>query len=292
MGRRPDRLRTVVGMGNLAVDTDLVEIAPGTYQRALSDHWEIWGPNGGYVAGVALRAAQLHSGRVRPANATVHFLGVANFDDPVTATVRTQRQARQATSSAVQIAQGDRAILTAMVWAVDEGLDGLAHDDAPMPAVAPWSELPTLAERLAAEGVEGGSPYRFWDNFEQRPPSWIADWENRELGRPLYQNWMRYLDGGTATDPWDQAARLLLLVDLGAWPSIGRRHLDSNGWIAPSIDVSCEFHRPGTGDDWFLLQAESPHAGDGLIASHQQVWNDRGELLASGISHLLCRRLG
>ena len=279
-------------MGNLAVDTELVEIAPGTYQRTLSDHWEIWGPSGGYVAGIALRAAQLHSGRARPANATVHFLGVANFDDPVTVTARPQRLARQATSTAVQIAQGDRAILAAMIWAVDEGLDGLGHDDAAMPAVARWNELPTLAERLAAEGVEGRSPYRFWDNFEQRPPSWIADWENRELGRPLYQNWMRFLDGGAAVDPWEQAARLLLLVDLGGWPSIGRRHLDSNVWIAPSIDVSCEFHRPGAGDDWFLLQAESPHAGDGLIASHQQVWNDRGELLASGISHLLCRRLG
>jgi acyl-CoA thioesterase len=91
-------------------------------------------------------------------------------------------------------------------------------------------------------------------------------------------------------DPWEQAARLLLLVDLGAWPSIGRRHLDVEGWIAPSIDVSCEFHRPSSGDEWFLLQGESPHAGDGLIASHQQVWNDRGELLASGVSHLLCRR--
>ena len=33
----------------------------------------------------------------------------------------------------------------------------------------------------------------------------------------------------------------------------------------------------------------SPHSGDGLVASHQHVWNDRGELLASGISHLLCR---
>ena len=279
-------------MGDLAADTDLVETAPGTYQRTLSDHWEIWGPNGGYVAGVALRAAQLHSGRARPANATVHFLGVANFDDPVTVTAHTQRHARQATSTRIEIAQGDRAILTAMIWAVDADLGGLAHDDATMPDVPAWSDLPTLAERLAAEGVEGGSPYRFWDNFEQRPPSWIIDWESRQPSRPLYQNWMRYLDGGAANDPWDQAARLLLLVDLGAWPSIGRRHLDSNDWIAPSIDVSCEFHRPGTADEWFLLQAESPHAGDGLIASHQRVWNDRGELLASGISHLLCRRIG
>jgi hypothetical protein len=29
-----------------------------------------------------------------------------------------------------------------------------------------------------------------------------------------------------------------------------------------------------------------------LIGSHQQVWNERGDLVASGISHLLCRRIG
>ena len=35
--------------------------------------------------------------------------------------------------------------------------------------------------------------------------------------------------------------------------------------------------------------AEPPVAGNGLIASHQEVWDDQGRLLASGISHLLCR---
>ena len=104
---------------------------------------------------------------------------------------------------------------------------------------------------------------------------------------------MRYLDGAV-TDPWTQAARLLVLVDLGGWPAAGRAHL-GNEWIAPSIDVSCEFHRLDVSadidDGWLLLQAESPDARDGLIATRQQVWNDRGELLASGISHLLCRRV-
>ncbi len=282
---------TVRWMGSLRNDTDLVEIGPGLYQRVLSRDWEIWGPNGGYVAGLALRAAQMHSGRARPANATVHFLGVANFDEPVSVHAETQRQARQATSTAVRVTQGDRPILAAMIWAIDGDLDGLIHDDAPMPEVPTWNELPTIAERFAAADVDGGTRHRFWDNFEQRPPSWLMDWETREISRPLYQNWMRFLDDTPSTDPWDQAARLLLLVDLGAWPSIGRRHLDIEAWIAPSIDVSCEFHRPGSGDDWFFLQGESPHADDGLVASHQQVWNDRGDLLASGVSHLLCRRI-
>jgi len=280
-------------MGDLAADCDLTVIATGVYERVLSRDWEIWGPNGGYVAAVALRAAELECGRARPANVTVHFLGVANFDEPVTVTVVAQRVARQATSLSVRMEQAGRPIVAAMVWAVDDGLDGLTHDDAAAPDVPTWRDCPTIAERLVAAGSSEPPPYSFWENFEQRPPTWIADWDNREASRPVYENWMRYLDGAV-TDPWMQAARLLVLVDLGGWPAAGRAHL-GNDWIAPSIDVSCEFHRLGVSadidDGWLLLQAESPDARDGLIATRQQVWNDRGELLASGISHLLCRRV-
>lgn len=277
-------------MGDLAVDAALTETADGEYTGELSRDWEIWGPNGGYMAAFALRAAQLVSGRARPANATVHFLGAASFDAPIVVTARVQRSTRQTTSVGVQIEQGGKPILAAMMWAIDDGVAGLEHDDAAMPHVPLWHELPTIQERFATEGIDGASRHAFWDNFEQRPPEWISDWANRQPSAPLYQNWLRFVRGTSSTDPWMQAARLLLLVDLGAWPAIGRRHIGDE-WMAPSIDVSCEFHRPATGDDWLFLQGESPHAGDGLIASHQHVWNDRGELLASGISHLLCRRI-
>lgn len=277
-------------VGDLRLDTELIVGDDGVGRRVLSRDWEIWGPNGGYVAAVALGAARSASARARPANASVHFLGVANFDDPVTVITSVQRAARTATSVAVRIDQGDRPILAAMVWATDDGLDGYEHDDAPMPDVPLWRDCPTIEERFAAAGVDGGGPpYPFWENFQSRPASWVDDWEHRQPSRPLYQNWLRF-DEGSAVDPWDQAARLLLLVDLGGWPAVGRRHTDGT-MIAPSIDVSCEFHRLDTSDEWFLLQGESPHASGGLIATHQQVWNERGELLASGVSHLLCRRI-
>jgi acyl-CoA thioesterase II len=279
-------------MGNLAVDAALTEVGPNTFERMLAPAWEIWGPNGGYMAALALEAARLTSGRSRPANATVHFLGAASFDTPVTVAASTQRATRQATSVGIRVEQDGKPILAAMIWALDDGLDGLMHDDGAFPDVPTWSELPTLDERIAADPGAEPSRYHFWDNFEQRPASWLdsREWQARELGPALYQNWLRFTGGGATDDPWAQAARLLLLVDLGAWPSIGRRHRTEE-WMAPTIDVSCEFHRLTTGDEWFLLQGESPFAGEGLVASHQHVWNDRGELLASGISHLLCRRI-
>jgi acyl-CoA thioesterase len=279
-------------MGDLAVDAALTPAGDGTFAGTLSRDWEIWGPNGGYMAAFALDGARAASGRARPANATVHFLGAASFDAPIEVTATVQRSTRQATSVHVRIDQQGKALLAAMVWAVDAGIEGLDHDDAPMPGVPGWRDLPTMAERIAADPDAPPNRYRFWDNFEQRPTTWLgsAAWEARALEPAIYENWLRFASPG-AQDEWAQAARLLLLVDLGAWPSIGRRHR-TDAWMAPSIDVSCEFHRLDPADDWCLLQGTSPAARDGLIGSHQRVWNERGDLVASGISHLLCRRIG
>ena len=43
-------------MGDFDIDTR-VEGSGGRYRANISREWEIWGPNGGYVAAIALRAA-------------------------------------------------------------------------------------------------------------------------------------------------------------------------------------------------------------------------------------------
>ena len=278
-------------MGDFGADTELQEQADGTFSRVLHRDWEIWGPNGGYLGALALRAAGAHCGRARPANATVHFLGVAGFDDPVELTVTTLRASKVATSVRVSMHQAGRPVLEAMVWGIDEGLGGLQHTFGEPPPVPHWADLPTIQERAAAEGVDVTSRYRFWENFEQRPTEWVSDWVNRGPLPPVYENWMRFIPTPHASTPWLEAGRLLLLVDLGAWPAVSRAHVDAP-YMAPSIDVSCEFHRLPAEPGWYLLHGVAPHSGDGLVGSHQQVWSDRGELLASGISHLLCRPTG
>ncbi len=275
-------------MGNLADDTELTAGLDGRFSRLLHRDWEIWGPNGGYLATLALRAAGMHCGRARPANITVHFLGVANFDEPVTIVPTTVRSTRVATSVTVRIEQAGRPVLQAMVWAIDDGLAGLHHTYGDPPQVAVWSDLPTLEERLAADGVDNENRYRFWGNFDQRPTEWISDWANRGSLEPVYDNWLRFNSSPTTDDAWLEAGRLLVLVDLGGWPAASRTHVQDE-FIAPTIDVSCEFHRLRSQPGWYLLRGVAPHAGDGLVASHQQVWDDDGNLLASGISHLLCR---
>lgn len=78
-------------MGDLAADTELTASGEGAFTRLRHRDWEIWGPNGGYLATLALRAAGLHCGRARPANITVHFLGVATCSAGLCANARRHR---------------------------------------------------------------------------------------------------------------------------------------------------------------------------------------------------------
>ena len=54
-------------MGDRSLDTAL-EGGDGRYRAHLSPDWAIWGPNGGYLAVVALRAAGREAQVQRPAS--------------------------------------------------------------------------------------------------------------------------------------------------------------------------------------------------------------------------------
>src|SRR5882672_5576315 len=96
-------------MGDLAVDTKVTG-SVGRYSARLSRDWEIWGPNGGYLASIALRAAGEHSRFGRPASIAGHFLGVAGFDTDVILEVKTLRTTKRAESIRVSMRQGSNAI--------------------------------------------------------------------------------------------------------------------------------------------------------------------------------------
>src|ERR687888_1917347 len=58
---------------DLGADT-AVSGSAGRYSATLHEGWDIWGPQGGYVAGVALRAAGELTSFRRPASFSCHFL--------------------------------------------------------------------------------------------------------------------------------------------------------------------------------------------------------------------------
>ncbi|MCE7883273.1 MAG: hypothetical protein DYH08_05305 [Actinobacteria bacterium ATB1] len=66
-------------MGDFEADTRLTG-SSGRYTAEISRDWEIWGPYGGYMAALLLRAAGMHSSFDRPGTLSVHFLGSATFE--------------------------------------------------------------------------------------------------------------------------------------------------------------------------------------------------------------------
>jgi acyl-CoA thioesterase len=105
-------------MGVLADDT-AVEGGGGQYTAVVSRDWEIWGPNGGYVASLALRAAGADTtiDGARPASITCQFLRPGRFE-AVDIEVVSLRRTRRAEAMRVTVSQHGDQLLEAQVWAV------------------------------------------------------------------------------------------------------------------------------------------------------------------------------
>jgi acyl-CoA thioesterase-2 len=272
-------------MGDLALDT-AVEGSDGRFRAHLSPDWEIWGPNGGYLAVIALRAAGAHVPLRRPASIACHYLGVAAFDD-VELEVRTVRATKRAASVAVSMHQDGRQLVEALVWIVGDGLDGLEHTASPLPEVPGWEETSSVEERVTPARR---SDMPFWRNLEERPIDWIDDWDAREPGDPRYRSWFRYRPQPTFDDPFVDAGRALVLLDTMMWPAAVRAHPPGeSGFYAPSIDVQARFHARDAASEWLLCDARSPWAADGLVGGTAQIWSANGTLLATGGQQMLSR---
>jgi acyl-CoA thioesterase len=59
--------------------------------------------------------------------------------------------------------------------------------------------------------------------------------------------------------------------------------------MAPSLDVSVQFHALAPESAWLLCETSAEIARDGLIGFRSRVWSEDRQLLASGAGQLLCR---
>jgi acyl-CoA thioesterase II len=274
-------------MGDLSADTAVESVGEGRYRSHLSADWEIWGPMGGYVAAVALRAAGAEANSRRPAAFSCHYLGVAGFA-PVEVVVQTRKGGRTASSQRVEISQEGRPILDAMVWSVADN-DGLEHDEVASPDVPDPDELPSIEELLPEDAAP---PFPFWRNFDAKPVHFEADWPPPGPRPARWQEWLRFLPAATFEDPWVDAARTVILVDLPSWPSAHRPHAwEQPPYVAPTLDLNVAFHRPTVGQEWLLCDGAAPLSTDGLFGWTARVWSPGGRLHASGGGQCLYRRI-
>jgi acyl-CoA thioesterase-2 len=272
-------------MGDLGEDTAVEALGDGRYRATLSADWEIWGPMGGYIAAFALRAAGAATEHPHPAAFFCHYLGVARFE-PIDLTVSVRRQGRAASSHRVEITQDGRPILDAMVWSVAD-TEGLEHDETVAPDVPGPDQLPSIEELLPPDAEP---PFPFWRNFDAKPIAFEAEWPPEGPRPARWQEWLRFLPTASFADPWVDAARSVILVDLPSWPSAHRPHAwRQPPFIAPTLDLSVAFHRPTADDEWLLCDGAAPLSTRGLFGWTARVWSPGGHLHASGGGQCLYR---
>lgn len=273
-------------MGDLGIDTAVAAAGEGRWRAALSEDWNIWGPNGGYVAAICLRAAGAATGLARPATIACHYLEFGQFDE-VSLRVEVLRSTKRTAAAHVQMLQGDRRLADATVWAISDDLQGYEWDD----AVAP--DVPKPAEVTAPEATGGQSPYSFARNFEQRRVSTMTfeEWETFDGGPHVAQAWMRFVPRSTFDDPWIDACRSLILLDTWAWAAAASGlGADERGrYLGPNLDVTARFHADASNSDWLLVDARAPVASGGLIGTDVSVWTLDGKLASSAGAQLICR---
>ncbi len=274
-------------MGDLAEQTAVEQLDDGRYTATLSADWEIWGPMGGYVASIGLRAVGAATTQPHPAAYSCHYLGVARFD-AVDIEVVALRTGRTASSHRVSISQDGRPILEGLVWSVADN-EGLEHDESTFPEVPLPDELRSIEELVPADA---DPPFPFWRNLDAKPIHFEVDWPPDGPRPATWQEWLRFLPAATFEDEWADAARSVVLVDLPSWPSAHRPHAwQQPPFMAPTLDLNVAFHRPTRDEPWLLCDGAAPVSTNGMFGWTARVWSPSGLLHASGGGQCLYRKL-
>jgi acyl-CoA thioesterase len=267
-------------MADLLIDSAVEPLGAGRYRTTLSPDWAVWGPYGGYVAAIALRAGLTESRFARPASFQCHFLTVAEFG-PVELAVSSLGGGKRAESLRVDVSQKGRMVLTAMLWVVDEGLDGFRHESTRPPDVPGPDELKSFA---SLTGDEYAQWYPIWRSIEGRPVVW-----REPPGEPVWHCWMRLADT-QITSATDDAIRQLFWLDLPGWNATTSAHAWPFPFLAPNLDLTVQFHRFDPEAEWMLASGYVPLASEGLLGCVSRLWSRDGRLLATGTSKHTSRR--
>lgn len=248
------------------------------YRAELSPEWAVWGPNGGYLAAIGLRAAMARSRLPRPATFHCDFLAVGEFA-AVDIRVIPVGGGKRAEALRVEIVQGGAPLLIASVWTVADDMRGYEHDFGTAPQVPAANALRGYQD--LADDYEQWYP--IWRSIEGRPVRW-----REPPGQPEWRTWLRFTDTAIADRSAD-ALRQLFWLDFPGWNATIAAHEWPFRFLAPNLDLTVQFHRFAPEETWLLADGVVPLAEDGLVGCVSRLWTTDGRLLASGTSNHVCR---
>jgi acyl-CoA thioesterase len=253
-------------------DTALEEAGAGRWRAWAPEHWFVArGPNGGYLAGVAARAAEAAAGRPLR-SLTLHFVA-APAVGPIDVAVTLERVGRTYTAASIRLGQGGAPKTLALATLGELPEAGPEWDAAPPPAATPLAGT----ERMPPEQANVPA---FMRNYDMRwalgrdgdingSGGWMRTAEARLLDAPLV---------AAMTDAWAPAA----FIALGRFGS------------APTLDLTIHIRRPlppagMAPEDYLLGRFTSRLSVAGVWEEDGELWTPSGELIAQSRQLALIR---
>ena len=255
-------------------DTALEEAGPLRWRAWAPEHWFVGrGPNGGYLAAVAARAAEAAAGR--PLRSLALHFAAAPAVGPLDVAATLERDGRSYSAVTVRIEQDGAPMTLALATLGDLPDTGPAWDAAPPPPVTPLAETEPIPP-------DSANVPAFMQNYDLRwgigqdgdvPGSggWMRTREPRLLDAPLV---------AAMCDAWAPAA----FVALGRFVA------------APTLDLTIHIRRPlppagMDPEDYVLCRFTSRLAVGGVWEEDGALWTPAGELIAQSRQLALAREL-
>ncbi len=244
------------------------------------EHWFVArGPNGGFLAAVAARAAEAAAGRPLR-SLSLHFVA-APAVGPLEVAATLEREGRRYSAASIRIEQDGAPMTLALATLGELPDEGAEWDAAPAPVATPLSETEWISPEQANVPA-------FMRNYDMRwadvtssdgetgvtaPGSggWIRTSEPRLLDAPLV---------AAMTDAWVPAA----FVALGRFG------------YAPTLDLTIHIRRPlppagMAPEDFVLCRFTSRMSVAGVWEEDGELWTPGGELIAQSRQLALIREL-
>lgn len=249
-------------------DTAVTRIGEHSFEARIDrGWWVVAGPNGGYVAGIMMRALELavDDAERAPRSFTIHFTarpaeGAARIE------TRIERHGRSLTTVTARMLQDDR-LLCVTVAAFSRPREAFSFNHAQMPEVAMPEDCEPLSPRI---DIHHRYDYR-WA---------VGTQPFSEGGQPQCGGWIRTREPGIA----DSA---LVAAYTDAFPPAIFSHIapESIQQGIPTIDLTIHFRQQlplacASPEDFTLAVFRSRQADGGFMEEDGEVWSRDGVLLA------------
>jgi acyl-CoA thioesterase len=269
---------TVAPPHHFDADTALEPAGEHVWRAWTPEHWFVGrGPNGGFLAALAARAAEVAAGRPLRSLA-LHFVA-APAVGPLSVAVTLEREGRSYSTASVRIDQDGAPMTLALATLGALPEEGAAWDAAVMPAARPLAEtgsmpldepgIPAFMRNYDLRWAVGSAPGAAGDVPETG--GWIRTTEPRGLDAPLV---------AAMTDAWAPAA----FVALGRFVA------------APTLDLTIHIRRPlpppgMRAEDYVLGLFRSRLSVAGVWEEDGELWTPGGELIVQSRQLALVREL-